>query len=195
MEEIRQDEVPQFKALKLDVEPDHRVPCSPQHKSETSSSTSTSASAAHFRSGLEFLSEAIRHVESKDVDMPVSPAMSIHHRVPAVPTATDLSRSSSSSHMLYSEDSDHVCVNSSDQDDVHSESSGRDSPSGHTYVRLHSAHNLKVPAASQALLASPKLHSSSSNYSEKYPAVANVLQGNSPQGQHYYRPGVIVQKS
>ncbi|WAQ99964.1 TFAP4-like protein [Mya arenaria] len=171
-----------YPPVQVEQEPDHRVPGSPKHKPDAQGLNT------HFRSYLETLSEAARLVESK-TDEPAKPPCS---KALAAVTTDHAQLQFYAPHGTDSEDNTYI---TSDQEDLHSECSGRDSPSAHSYVRLQSAHCLRVQPVSAPQLTSPKLLLSNSNYSEKYPAVANVLQGNSPQVQMYYRPGVIVQKS
>lgn len=178
--------------LPVDVDSDHRVPSSPQHRSDQLDSANTSMSSSMSRRNLETIVEAIRQIEGDGMQeqrqLTSSCPNAQQHLVDSmhqkfyVPKAFDSSE-------------EHSYV-ASDQDDVRSESSGRDSPSSHHYIRLHSAQNLQhVRPASAGKLTESKIVVTSSSYSEKYPAVTNVLQGNSPQLQMYCRPGVIVQKS
>ncbi|XP_045204429.2 transcription factor AP-4-like isoform X2 [Mercenaria mercenaria] len=135
------------------------------------------------RRNLETIVEAIRHLEGESIknEQQYSAPNSLHPE--ALHPKMYIERS---------EESENSC----DPDDLRSESSGRDSPSvhhHHNYVRLQSAQNLQHVSSTKLTASSVVM--TSSNYSDKYPAVTNVLQGNSAQLQMYYRPGVIVQKS
>jgi len=177
-EAVKREEVP----MPIDVESDHRVPCSPQHRPEH---MDTNMASSMSRRNLETIVEAIRHLEGE------SEGDEAEHK-PSQPCVNDAhQRLTQTVHQKYYipkvVDTDEHSYVASDQE----ESSGRDSPSStRHYVSLHSAHNLQHvhPTESKVLV-------SSSSYSEKYPAVTNVLQGNSPQLQMYCRQGVIVQKS
>ena len=118
------------------------------------------------RRNLETIVEAIRHLEGEgdQIHADHQKTLEVHRPV------------------LHSEESEKDSSITSDQEDIRSDCSGRDSPSSVHYVKLQ---NLKAFPVSQ---------SPSHNYIEKYPMVANVLHGNISQPQ-YYRPGVIVQKS
>ena len=119
------------------------------------------------RRNLETIVEAIRHLEGEgdQIHMDHQKTHEVHRPVPP-----------------HSEESEKDSSITSDQEDIRSDSSGRDSPSSVHYVKL------------QDMKAFPVSQSPSHNYIEKYPMVANVLHGNISQPQ-YYRPGVIVQKS
>ena len=175
-------------------EPNHEeqgaaLPLRTEHENDHPSSTPTrpepvDTPSSMSRRNLETIVEAIRHLEGESIknEQQYSTPISLSHAEVLHPKM----------YIHHSEESENSC----DQDDLRSESSGRDSPSSHhhhNYVRLQSAQNLQH-------VSSPKLTASSvvvtsSSYSDKYPAVTNVLQGNSAQLQMYYRPGVIVQKS
>lgn len=117
------------------------------------------------RRNLETIVEAIRHLEGDQIHMDHQKHHETHRPV------------------VHSEESEKDSSITSDQEDVRSDSSGRDSPSSVHFVSLQ---NVKTFPVSQ---------SPSHNYIEKYPMVANVLHGNISQPQYFYRPGVIVQKS
>lgn len=168
-------------AAPVDVDLDHRVQCSPQHKSE-----SIDQSHAVFRQNLYTIVEAIRHVEGKEEPRPLPSPCS--HML-----SVDLSQPRC--YVPHSEESEDVC-GTSDQDEMRSDRSGRETPpSNHNLVRLHSASSLLVQSVSSSNI-SPSLSSSSvySSNSENYTAMRNILKGNSPHLHPCYRPGVIVQK-
>ena len=119
------------------------------------------------RRNLETIVEAIRHLEGDQIHMDHQKTHEVHR--PVVHSISEESEKDSSI--------------TSDQEDIRSDSSGRDSPSSVQFVNLQ---NMKAYPLSQ---------SPSHNYIEKYPVVANVLHGNISQPQYFYRPGVIVQKS
>lgn len=135
------------------------------------------------RRNLETIFEAIRHLEGESSKTEQYPSpKSLTHQEALHPKL----------YIEHSEESENSC----DQDSLRSESSGHESPSvhhHHNYVRLQSAQNLQ--RVSTEKLSTSSVVMTSSSYSDKYPAVTNVLQGNAAQLQMYYRPGVIVQKS
>lgn len=140
------------------------------------------------RRNLETIVEAIRHLEGESIK---------------TESAYDCSSQTNSEapHPHFYAQHCEQSEKCSERDELRSQSSERDSPSvhqHHNYVRLQNAQNLHRVSSTKNTpsRASVSLSSSSSSYSDKYPAVTNVLQGgNSSQLQMYYRPGVIVQKS
>lgn len=179
-EESKREETLVVMSLSADHDSDHqRVPSSPPHRPEPQDTPSSMS-----RRNLETIVEAIRHLEGESIrtESPYPCPNTQSHQEAIHPKF----------YIPHSEESENSC----DQDDLRSESSGRDSPlihHHHNYVRLQSAQNLEH--VSSAKLTSSNMMMTSSSYSDKYPAVTNVLQGNSAQLQMYYRPGVIVQKS
>lgn len=176
--------------VQSDVESDHRVPCSPQHRPDH---LDTSMASSMSRRNLETIVEAIRHLEGEG-------EITLSEHKSTVQCVNTSHRLTESVHQKFyipkGAESDELSYVTSDQEEMKSESSGRDSPSSRHYVRLHSAQNLQPLHPTSAMkLTESKAVVTSSSYSEKYPAVTNVLQGHSPQLQMYCRPGVIVQKS
>ncbi|XP_060572441.1 transcription factor AP-4-like isoform X2 [Ruditapes philippinarum] len=191
-QQVHLPSVPMEKPVSVTEEPKREeqgpaLPLCADHENDHPSSSPTrpepvDTPSSMSRRNLETIVEAIRHLEGESIknDQQYSAPISLSQAEALHPKM----------YIHHSEESENSC------DDLRSESSGRDSPSAHhhhNYVRLQSAQNLQH-------VSSPKLTSSSvvmtsSSYSDKYPAVTNVLQGNSAQLQMYYRPGVIVQNS
>ena len=175
------EEAVSFTPLQIDLDTECRVPSASPHRSDSSDSVSSSMS----RRKLEYLVEAIQYVEGDDnhTDQRFSKSLN------------NISYVSQTASVPNSEESEKDSSITSDQDDIRSESSGRDSPSLHQqYIRLQSAQNLhRVSSVPKHISGSVGVTTSS--YMDKYPAVTNVLQGNMSQPQFLYRPAVIVHKS
>lgn len=186
-DEPKREDLSMLIPLQIDLDSDHRVPCSPHHRADNLE-LSTSMGGSMSRRNLETIVEAIRHLEG-ETDIRLQEQKATTQCLEASENVIQQRL-----YVPHSEDSEeHSCI-TSDQDE-RSESSGRDSPSAHHYVQLQSAKNYQPVHPASAKLTSSKVVVTSSSYSEKYPAVTNVLQGNAPQLQMYCRPGVIVQKS
>ncbi|KAL4229723.1 helix loop helix domain [Mactra antiquata] len=193
-EEIKGEEKSMMiQGTNVESDTDHRVPASPPHRPESQDTPISrpepqDTPSSMSRRNLETIVEAIRHLEGEDIKTESEPRYSCPNSQPHHHQDKLLSRK------FYSERSEES-ENSCDPDDLRSEGSGRDSPSvhhhHHNYVRQLSSQNSQIVTS----VNQTKVLITNSNYSDKYPAVTNVLQGNSPQLQMYCRPGVIVQKS
>lgn len=169
---VKHEEAPKYELVEPKYEPEQHIQSEteqPRHELPMlhKYSRTTENSESMSRRNLETIVEAIRHLEGDQIHMD-------HHKHHEIRRP-----------IVHSEESEKDSSITSDQEDLRSESSGRDSPSPSSvhYVNLQ---NVKTFPVSQ---------SPSHNYIEKYPVVANVLHGNISQPQYFYRPGVIVQKS